>query len=101
VADKIALLLSINEEALKVSGASFCSSFMAIASEHKFFASTEGSYIEQERIDVVSRLAATAKRNGDMQQASISLGALIFRMSDARRGRTWSREPSIAERAVL
>ncbi len=40
------------------------------------FGSSEGSYIEQERIDVVSRLAATAKRNGDMQQSSTSLGAL-------------------------
>ncbi len=40
------------------------------------FASSEGSYIEQERIDVVSRLAATARRDGDMQQASLSLGAL-------------------------
>ena len=40
------------------------------------FASSEGSYIEQERIDVVSRLAATARRNGDLQQASQSLGAL-------------------------
>jgi TldD protein len=48
IAEKIALLLRINEEALKVKGASFCSSFMSIASEHKFFASTEGSYIEQE-----------------------------------------------------
>ena len=37
---------------------------------------TEGSYIEQERIDVVSRLAATARKNGDMQQSSMSLGAL-------------------------
>lgn len=40
------------------------------------FANSEGSYIEQQRIDVVSRLAATAKRNGDMQQCSQSLGAL-------------------------
>ncbi|MCH8051617.1 MAG: TldD/PmbA family protein [Chloroflexi bacterium] len=40
------------------------------------FASSEGSYIEQERIDVISRLAATARRNGDMQQSSMSLGAL-------------------------
>jgi len=40
------------------------------------FASSEGSYIEQERIDVVSRLAATARRDGDIQQASLSLGAL-------------------------
>ncbi|HUF53096.1 MAG TPA: TldD/PmbA family protein [Dehalococcoidia bacterium] len=40
------------------------------------FASSEGAYIEQERIDVISRLAATASNNGDMQQASMSLGAL-------------------------
>jgi TldD protein len=40
------------------------------------FASSEGSYIEQERIDVVSRLAATARKNGDMQQSSMSLGSL-------------------------
>lgn len=48
ISDKVALLLKINEEALKVQGASFCTSFMQIAMEHKFFASTEGSYIEQE-----------------------------------------------------
>ncbi|MBI4548470.1 MAG: TldD/PmbA family protein [Ignavibacteriae bacterium] len=48
ISEKVALLLRINEEALKVKGASFCSSFMQIAMEYKFFASTEGSYIEQE-----------------------------------------------------
>ncbi|TAK53994.1 MAG: TldD/PmbA family protein, partial [Bacteroidetes bacterium] len=50
IADKVALLLRINEEALKVKGTSFCSSRMNMAKEHKFFASTEGSYIEQELI---------------------------------------------------
>lgn len=49
--DKIALLLAVNAEALKVQGVSFCSSQMAFVREHKFFASTEaggeGSYIEQ------------------------------------------------------
>ena len=40
------------------------------------FASSEGAFIEQERIDVISRLAATARSNGDMQQSSMSLGAL-------------------------
>jgi TldD protein len=46
--------------------------------EHKrvVFASSEGAYIEQERLDVVSRLAATARKNGDMQQSSMSLGSL-------------------------
>src|ERR1041385_630441 len=50
ISDKLGLLLRINEEALKVPGASFCSSFMQMANEHKFFASTEGSYIEQDFI---------------------------------------------------
>lgn len=47
LADKADLLLRINAEALKVSGVSFCSSRMDFVREHKFFASTEGSYIEQ------------------------------------------------------
>ncbi len=46
--DKIAFLLRINEEALKVKGVTFCSSFVAFVNENKFFASTEGSFIEQD-----------------------------------------------------
>ncbi len=46
--DKIALLLRINEEALKVKGVTFCTSGMAFVNEHKFFASTDGCYIEQD-----------------------------------------------------
>jgi len=44
---KIDLLLSINEAALKVKGAAFCTSQMSFAKEEKQFASTEGSEIEQ------------------------------------------------------
>ena len=47
VRDKIDRLLAINAEALKVPGVSFASSSMSFVAEHKFFASTEGSYIEQ------------------------------------------------------
>ncbi|HLU66993.1 MAG TPA: TldD/PmbA family protein [Kofleriaceae bacterium] len=46
-ADKVERLLAINAEALKVPGVTFCSSSMGFVREHKFFASTEGSYIEQ------------------------------------------------------
>ncbi len=46
--DKVQKLLSINEEALKVRGVTFCSSSAAFVNEHKFFASTEGSMIEQD-----------------------------------------------------
>lgn len=47
LAEKIELLLAINARALTVEGVSFCNSGMDFVREHKFFASTEGSYIEQ------------------------------------------------------
>src|SRR6476620_6237418 len=47
---KIDLLLQINEEALKVPGASFVSALMLFVHEKKFFASSEGSYITQSLI---------------------------------------------------
>jgi TldD protein len=45
--EKTDTLLGINAKALELAGVSFCSSSMAFVREHKFFASTEGSYIEQ------------------------------------------------------
>jgi TldD protein len=47
VEEKIARLMAINAAALKVNGVSFCNSSMTFVREHKLFASTEGSYIEQ------------------------------------------------------
>ena len=47
LAQKIDTLLAINAAALENPGVSFCSSRMGFVREHKFFASTEGSYIEQ------------------------------------------------------
>ena len=67
---------SYNARMLSVDGVT--STTIVYGDSHKrvTFASSEGSYIEQERIDVISRLAAMARRNGDMQQSSMSLGAL-------------------------
>ncbi len=45
--DKVNLLFSINDKA-KSMGADFCSSFMGQVNEWKYFASSEGSYIEQD-----------------------------------------------------
>ena len=39
------------------------------------FASSEGSYIEQQRIDVSLRLSATARDGSEVQQAGVSLGS--------------------------
>ena len=45
--EKVQTLLGINAAALAVTGVSFVDSSMTFVREHKFFASTEGSYIEQ------------------------------------------------------
>jgi TldD protein len=45
--EKVARLLSINALALKQPGVSFCDSRAFFVREHKYFASSEGSFIEQ------------------------------------------------------
>jgi TldD protein len=72
LADKIGLLLSINAEALKVAGVSFCSSRMAFVREHKFFASTEGSYIEQtlHRCNPSFTVTSVDRKRGSFQTRS-------------------------------
>jgi len=39
------------------------------------YASSDGSYIEQSRIDLTLRLSAIASRNGDVQQVGLSIGS--------------------------
>jgi len=39
------------------------------------FASSEGSYVQQERVDVMFRASALARDGGDVQQAHISIGS--------------------------
>ena len=43
---------------------------------HMIFANSEGSYIDQERVDVNMRLAAMARSGSEVQQSGISLGSL-------------------------
>ncbi len=45
--DKVDLLLRINAEAMKVKGVAFCSSSVSVVREHKLFASTAGTVVEQ------------------------------------------------------
>lgn len=40
------------------------------------FASSEGAYVEQSRVDTTFRLMAVARRDGDVQQAGFSIGRL-------------------------
>ena len=41
----------------------------------RVFATSDGTYIEQQKIDVTMRLSATARDGGDVQQSSLSLGS--------------------------
>src|SRR5437867_112955 len=77
LATKKEMLDRYNERMLSVEGVTSTNIMYSDSHKQVVFASSEGSYIEQERIDVVSRLSATAGKNGDMQQANMSLGALV------------------------
>jgi TldD protein len=44
-------------------------------SRKTYFGSSDGSYIEQEQVHVISRISAQARSGGDVQQAGFSLGS--------------------------
>jgi len=58
--DKVARLLAINAAVLAREGVSFCSSFVDQVREHKLFASTEGSAIEQTMYRILPGFTATS-----------------------------------------
>lgn len=73
--DKIQFLLKLNERAMKTSGVNFVSSSMGFVNEQKFYASTDGSRIEQYIIRANPNFNVTAVHpsTGDFQSRN-SLG---------------------------
>ena len=73
--DKIQFLLKINETAMQVKGVSFVDSSVLFVNEQKFFASSDGSRIEQYLIRSAPEFNVTAvdSARGDFQQRG-SLG---------------------------
>jgi TldD protein len=69
---KIQFLLKLNEAAMGVKGVSFVNSSLYFMNEQKFYASTDGSTIEQYIIRTAPNLDATAvdTARGDFQQRS-------------------------------
>src|SRR5678816_4211521 len=70
--DKIQFLLSLNESAMKTQGVNFVNSLMSFVNEQKFYASTDGSRIEQYIIRANPSFTVTAvnRTNGDFQSRS-------------------------------
>jgi TldD protein len=69
---KVQFLLKVNEAALKVQGVGFVNSSVAFINEQKFFASTDGSTIEQYLIRAFPNFTVTAvdRARGDFQTRS-------------------------------
>lgn len=77
IKDKIDLLLAVNDAALK-NGASFVNSAMFAINEQKYFASTDGSYIDQDihRLWPIFQVTKVDKASGKFQTRN-SLGAPV------------------------
>ena len=73
---KVTFLLKLNEAALRAKGASFVNSSLSFQNEQKFYASTDGSFIEQFLIRTLPFFTVTAvNRNaGDFQSRSSLAG---------------------------
>lgn len=70
--DKIQFLLQLNQAALKTQGVSFVNSSMSFVNEQKFYASTDGSRIEQYliRTNPAFNVTAVNRTNADFQTRS-------------------------------
>lgn len=66
---KIELILKINEEMLKVTGIKVATSFLNFNEIWKYFASTDGSFIEQDLFFCYPNFTAVAVGAGDSQRA--------------------------------
>tara|TARA_R110001632_G_scaffold8686_3_gene34358 strand:- start:15118 stop:16746 length:1629 start_codon:yes stop_codon:yes gene_type:complete len=69
IQDKVDLLLSVNDAAMK-NGASFISSRLFLVNEQKYFASTDGSYIDQDIHRLWAPFTATAVGEDGFKQRS-------------------------------
>lgn len=70
--EKVDLLLAVNREALTTKGVKFCASSLFQTSEHKIFASSEGSHIEQQtyRTWPAFQVTAVSDDGSDFQSRS-------------------------------
>jgi TldD protein len=77
IKDKIDLLLKVNDTAIQ-NGASFVNSAMFVINEQKYFASTDGSYIDQDihRLWPIFQVTKIDKASGKFQTRN-SLGAPV------------------------
>ncbi|MEK7214529.1 MAG: TldD/PmbA family protein, partial [Chloroflexota bacterium] len=74
LADKKRLLDEYNGIVLATGGIQSANIAYGDAFRRVTFASSEGSYVEQSRVEATLRVAAVARKDGDVQQSGFSLG---------------------------
>ncbi len=76
LADKKAVLDQYVDIMMSTPGVQSSSVGYTDGRRHVVFANSEGSYVDQERVDVNLRISATARDGTEVQQSGISLGSL-------------------------
>ena len=100
--EKTDLLLAVNEAALKVDGAKFCNSSMLFQNERKFFASTEGSSINQNlyRTRPSFTVTATDPETGKFENRTVDISPRGVGYEYVEQNDMAARAPKMAEEAV-
>ena len=76
LAEKKDVLDSYVETIMGTEGVQSSSVTYGDANKRVLYGNSDGTYIEQERVDVNLRLSAMARKNGDVQQSGVSMGSL-------------------------
>src|SRR5690606_32762205 len=98
--DKISFLLQVNERLLATRGVIRVQSRIAQDYEWKYFASSEGSYIEQEFWRVSPSYTATARAGGKVKSRTFTVPARTGGWEIVTRGRMLENADRIAAEAV-
>ncbi|MBA2356152.1 MAG: TldD/PmbA family protein [Acidobacteria bacterium] len=98
--DKIALLLGINEQLLKTKGVFRTQSMIAQDYEWKYFASSEGSYIEQESWRVAPSFTCMARAGSKVKSRTFTVPARTGGYEVVTGGRMMENADRIAAEAV-
>ena len=76
LADKKRQMDSYNDVIWSVDGIQSSDMIYGDTSRKILFGNSDGSYIEQNRVHVIARISAQARKNGDVQQAGFSIGSV-------------------------
>ena len=76
LADKVGQMDNYNDIIWSVDGIQSSDMIYGDTSRKIHLGNSDGSYIEQKRVHVITRISAQARKNGDVQQAGFSIGSV-------------------------